>query len=125
MCVPNRLIGALSASACLVMKTERIGLFSLLWPHRRKLSAALVAVIGITAADVLQPWPLKIVLDSVLAGRRLPPALTTILAFAFGNDRIAVLNFAVAAVVAITALDSVSSYAETYLMTSEIGRASC
>jgi ATP-binding cassette, subfamily B, bacterial len=97
---------------------REINLPRLLRPHRRRLAIALLAVAGITAADVLQPWPLKIVLDYVVSGRNMPEWLGSILNFGFGSDKNAVLNFAVIAVILITAIDSISSYVESYVMTS-------
>jgi subfamily B ATP-binding cassette protein MsbA len=43
----------------------------LLKPHSKALAAGLVAAIGEGIANLLEPWPLKLVLDNVLrAGRR-------------------------------------------------------
>src|SRR6266850_894526 len=56
--------------------TLRIG--RLLRPHWPSLALALVAVVGETAADVLQPWPIKIVVDNVVQSKRLPPWLAAI-----------------------------------------------
>lgn len=95
-----------------------LNVWAVLRPHWKALALALVAVVGISAADLLQPWPLKIVLDNVIAGRRLPPWLASFLQAAFGNDKNAILLFAVAAVMMITVMDSISSYAQSYLMTS-------
>ena len=39
----------------------------LLRPHRRALWLGLLAIAGESIADVLQPWPLKVVLDNVIA----------------------------------------------------------
>src|SRR5262249_6384578 len=41
----------------------------LLRPHLGALSLGLIAVVGESAANLLQPWPLKIVLDDVLRSR--------------------------------------------------------
>ena len=60
------------------MDSREIDLLRLLRPYWKKLAVALMAVIGITIADVLQPWPLKIVLDYVLAGRKPPNWLASI-----------------------------------------------
>jgi ATP-binding cassette, subfamily B, bacterial len=95
-----------------------IELGAILRPRWRALTFALVAVIGVSGADLLQPWPLKIVLDNVIAGRRLPPWLNAFLQAAIGEDKQAILLFAVAAVMAVTALDSISSYVQNLLMTS-------
>ena len=43
----------------------------LLRPHSKALAVGLLAVIGEGAADLLQPWPLKIVFDNVLQSGRL------------------------------------------------------
>ena len=91
---------------------------TILRPHWRALTLALLAVVGISLADVLQPWPLKIVLDNVVAGRRLPPWLTGGLGLAIGDDKQTILLFAVAAVMGVTVLDSICSYVQSNLMTS-------
>ena len=44
----------------------RLRLAEVLRPHWVAMSLAAVAVVGETAADLAQPWPLKIVLDYVL-----------------------------------------------------------
>jgi len=100
------------------MPAKEIQLSRLLRPYWKRLLLALFAVIGITLADVLQPWPLKIVLDYVLAGHRMPEWLASLLTFAFGGNKNAILNFAVISVAVITLIDSISSYVEAYVMTS-------
>ena len=91
---------------------------SVLRPHRRALALAASAVVAVSAADLLQPWPLKIVLDNVISGRPLPPWLASFLLAVFGENKNAILLFAVAAVMVITLVESVSSYTQSYLMTS-------
>jgi subfamily B ATP-binding cassette protein MsbA len=95
--------------------TLRIG--RLLRPHWKSLALALVAVVGETVADVLQPWPIKIVVDNVVQSKRLPPWIDTVVTGLFAGDKYATLNFAVAAVAAIAILDAVSGYGEKYLTT--------
>ncbi|HXH82502.1 MAG TPA: ABC transporter ATP-binding protein [Candidatus Tectomicrobia bacterium] len=41
-------------------------------PHRRALALALAQIAALTAGELLKPWPLKIVIDSVLGGAPLP-----------------------------------------------------
>ena len=41
--------------------------------HWKALTLALVAVLGETLADVLEPWPIKIVVDNILQAKKLPP----------------------------------------------------
>ena len=97
---------------------NEIRLHRLLRPHWKGIAIALLAVVGMTAADVLQPWPLKIVLDYVLSGRRMPASLASFLNLVFDGSRNAILIFAIISVAVIAAMDSISSYIETYLMTS-------
>ena len=47
-------------------KPIRLTIRELLQPHVPALSLGLLAVIGEGAANLLEPWPLKIVLDDVL-----------------------------------------------------------
>jgi ATP-binding cassette, subfamily B, bacterial len=47
----------------------------LLWEHRRLLGTAYAFRIAAVAAALAAPWPLKIVIDNVLADHRLPRAL--------------------------------------------------
>jgi subfamily B ATP-binding cassette protein MsbA len=100
------------------MASREINLFRLLVPHWKRVGIALFAALGITAADVLQPWPLKIVLDYVLAGRRMPEWLAAAANVVFNGNKNAILDFAIVAVGIITIVDSVSSYLESYMMTS-------
>jgi ATP-binding cassette subfamily B protein len=79
---------------------------------------ALVAVLGETLTDILQPWPIKIVVDNILQSKKLPPALGGIVTGLFGHDAHAIINFAVAAVATIALVGAVSSYFEKYLTTS-------
>jgi ATP-binding cassette, subfamily B, bacterial len=85
--------------------------------HWKPLVLAFLAVLGETLADVLEPWPIKIVIDNQLQGKKLPPQLAALVAL-FGDNTIAVLNFALAAVLMIALVGAVSSYCEKYLTTS-------
>jgi len=67
------------------------------------------------AADLLEPWPLKIVLDYVLDGKRAPAGPASWLAASY--SRFALLNVMAFAVVAIAVLGAVNSYIEKYLST--------
>ena len=75
-------------------------------------------MIGETLADVLQPWPIKIVVDNVLQSKKLPDWLERILPGLFAGDKYGTLNFAVAAVAVIAVMGAVSAYVEKYLTTS-------
>ena len=82
------------------------------------MSFALVAVLGETAADLLDPWPLKIIIDNLLRAKPLPPWLAGIVLQVAGQNKLAVLNFAVGSVAVIAVVGAISSYAEKYLTTS-------
>jgi ATP-binding cassette, subfamily B, bacterial len=43
-----------------------------IWPHRRRMLWALAQVCVISALELLKPWPLKLIIDSVLGGAPLP-----------------------------------------------------
>jgi subfamily B ATP-binding cassette protein MsbA len=92
----------------------------LLRPHRKALSIGLLAVIGEGAADLLQPWPLKIVIDSVLHART-PHGhgwLNHIVVSMFGTDRMAILQFAAVGALVIAIAGAICAYTEKYLTTS-------
>ena len=93
-------------------------MFSLLRPHWKALSLALVAVIGETAADLLEPWPLKVIVDNLLQSKPLPHWLTAIISHTAGTEKYAILNFAVISVAVIAIFGAISSYTEKYLTTS-------
>ncbi len=90
---------------------------TLLRPHWKALALALVAVAGETLADVLQPWPIKIVIDNVVQSKRLPAWLDAWVVSLFAGNKYATLNFAVAAVAIIALVGAVSAYMEKYLTT--------
>jgi ABC-type multidrug transport system fused ATPase/permease subunit len=64
--------------------TLRLG--RILRPHWKALVAALVAVVGETVADVLEPWPITIVIDNILQGKRLPRPLEAAVVRLFGQN---------------------------------------
>jgi ATP-binding cassette, subfamily B, bacterial len=94
-----------------------LGIIHLLRPHWKALTLALLAVAGETVTDLAEPWPLKIVLDSLLQSKRVPGWMSGIVAW-FGPNKLAVLNFAVAAVALIAVVGALSSYLEKNLTTS-------
>jgi subfamily B ATP-binding cassette protein MsbA len=89
-------------------------------PHFGALSLGLLAVIGETIADLLQPWTLKIVLDNVLKSHAPPQHgwLNHIVVAIAGNDPLAILRFAAIAALVIAVFGAACSYAEKYLTVS-------
>jgi ATP-binding cassette subfamily B protein len=105
------------------MASRRLNWTRLIGPHWPALGVAFAAMLVEAGADLLEPWPLKVVFDHVLADKplpgwlaRWPPAI---------GDKVALLDAAALAVVAIALIGAVASYAESYLSTSaglRIGR---
>jgi subfamily B ATP-binding cassette protein MsbA len=100
------------------MRKNKIRLGALLRPHSVMLALAFLAVLGETATDLLDPWPLKIVFDHIFGNKKMPHWLAGLLGSSFGADKTGILHFAVAAVIAIAFIGAISSYAEKYLTTS-------
>jgi len=96
----------------------KLRIIELLRPHWKALTLALVAVLGEALTDILEPWPLKIVVDNIQSSNKLPGRLGEVVTGLFGQDHYAVLYFAVAAVALIAIVGAVSSYFEKYLTTS-------
>jgi subfamily B ATP-binding cassette protein MsbA len=92
----------------------------LLRPHYKALAVGLLAVIGEGAADLLAPWPLKIVLDNVIRSRSLHGHgwLNHFIVSTFGSDSLAVLKFAAGGAILIAVFGAICSYTEKYLTTS-------
>jgi ATP-binding cassette subfamily B protein len=98
------------------MASRRLNWIRLIGPHWPALAVAFVAMLAEAGADLLEPWPLKVIFDHVLADKPMPawlarwPMVT--------GDRITLLNAAALAVVAIALIGAVASYTESYLSTS-------
>ena len=66
---------------------------------------------------MLEPWPIKIVLDTVLRAKPLPQWLERAIASMLGTNALGVLEFAVAMVLLIAVVGGVGSYAEKQSVT--------
>jgi subfamily B ATP-binding cassette protein MsbA len=84
------------------------------------MTMALVAVAGATATELLEPWPVKIVLDYVLQSNQLPAWMIAVVAW-IGEGKLAILSFALAAVAGIAVAGAASAYLEKYL-TASVGQ---
>jgi ATP-binding cassette, subfamily B, bacterial len=107
---------ATKSSAAKSSGTLRIA--HLIRPHWKALTIALLAVLAETFTDVVEPWPIKIVVDNLLQSKKLPLWLGGIVSGMFGQNKFAILNFAVALVAAIAVVGAISSYVEGYMTTS-------
>jgi len=99
-------------------KPKHLKVTTLLRPHAKALVIGLLAVMGESAANLLDPWPLKIVIDNVLKSGHLHGWLSRWIVPAAGWNRLGILEFAAGAVLAIACLDAICSYTEKYLTTS-------
>ena len=97
---------------------KRLTIRTLLRPHLGALLLGLLAVIGESTANLLEPWPLKIVLDNVFHTKTSSGWLNHLVHRVAGTDQLGVLKFACFAVLGIAVLDAISSYGEKYLTTS-------
>ena len=98
------------------MLDERLSILGLLRPHWASMSVALGAAGGEAVAALLEPWPLKIVLDYLLQARPLPGWMMPAIGW-IGDGKLAVLNVAVISVAVIAVAGAVSGYLNTYLTT--------
>ena len=87
----------------------------LIRPHRVALSLVLVAMLVQTAMALAAPWPLKIILDSVVGHHALPHWLAHSLGPYLATDnKIHIATFAALAVVVIALVAAIASYLENY-----------
>jgi ATP-binding cassette subfamily B protein len=98
------------------MKIKVLPISGLLKPHWKSMTLALAAVAVGVATDLLEPWPIKIVLDYLLQSRPMPDWMAGAVGW-IGTGNLAILNFAVAAVAAIAVVGAISSYLQDYLTT--------
>src|SRR5678816_1988078 len=91
-------------------KSQKIRIAGLLAPHWKSMALGVAAPVASAGLDLLQPWPLKIVVDFVVGSKAAPQWLP--------EDRFLVLNIAAASIVAIAVLGAIASYVENVLTTS-------
>ena len=99
-------------------RRKRLTIRELLKPHKWSLILGFVAVLGEALANLLEPWPLKIVVDYVFRSHESGGALMRFVHAYAGADRFAIVKFACFMVLAIAVLDAISTYSEKYLTTS-------
>ena len=84
-------------------------------PYWLQLAGAFVAMLVASAAELLEPWPLKIIFDYVITAKALPPWLAAWPALASSRTRL--LDVAAVAVIAVALLSAISTFAQKYLAT--------
>src|SRR5205085_10521746 len=91
-------------------KTYRATVVGLLSGHWGALLLGLLAVGVETAAALLEPWPIKVVLDTVLHAKPLPRPLAQTLAATVGASSLATLELAAGAVLLIAIIWRAGGY---------------
>src|ERR1700680_1700889 len=82
----------------------------LLRPHSKALALGLLAAIGGAAANLLEPFPLKLVLHNVLRSRPATGWLNQLILSTAGAEKLGALEFAAALVLVIAAIGATCSY---------------
>ena len=98
-------------------RRKRLKIVDLLRPHSKSLLLGILAAIGEGVANLLEPWPLKIVLDNVLKSKPLEGWLNQVTFFIDGTDKWAVLKFAAMAVLVIAVFGAICSYIHKRVVT--------
>ena len=100
-------------------KVERgLTILQLLRPHKRMLWLGVLAIGGESIADLLEPWPLKIVLDNVIGHKTSHGWLFDVIRHTVGTEPHQILLFACFSVALIALLDAACTYSEKYITTS-------
>jgi ATP-binding cassette subfamily B protein len=86
-------------------------------PHWKSLIIAFFAVTVESITDLMEPWPIKVVLDYVIGSKQPPSWMASFIHTLFGANKLAVLNFAALGVVIIAAVGAAASYIEKFLTT--------
>jgi ATP-binding cassette subfamily B protein len=100
------------------VKARSHTLAQFLRPHRSALFFGFLAVVGESIANLLEPWPLKLVLDTVLKSKHNSGWLNRLIVSIAGTDPYSVLAAASIFVLIIAAFDGACTYAEKYYTTS-------
>jgi len=94
-------------------------IWRLIRPYRATLAVIFCAMLVQTAMSVAAPWPLKVVVDSVVGDHKLPHVVEDVIRpFAAGGDRMRLAAVAAIVTVLIALLGAVGSYVANYYTTS-------
>jgi ATP-binding cassette, subfamily B, bacterial len=93
----------------------------LLKPHRKALALGILAAIGDGAANLLDPVPLKIVLDNVLKSKAPTGWIDNLVLSISGPDKLNIIGVAAIAVMLIAVFGAVCTYSEK-LLTTTVGQ---
>lgn len=85
-------------------------------PYWMYLGLAFAGALVEAAADLFQPWPLKILFDHIFAKHPLPPAVASRISWLFGTNTTGVLYFALFAIVGVAGLSAVATFVQDIIM---------
>src|SRR5437899_1777509 len=85
-------------------------------PHRILLALAFLGALGEAVADVLQPWPLKLLFDHIFNHQPPPPAISWLVTMFFSPGERSLIYVILLAVLGIAALGAAASYAQDYFL---------
>src|SRR5580658_10167284 len=108
-------------SATAPKEAPKVTIRELLKPHTKALIFGILAAIGDGIANLLDPVPLKIVLDNVLRSKAPTGWPNTLILSLAGSDKLAIIKFAAIAVLAIALFGALCTYAEK-LLTTRVGQ---
>src|SRR6266511_343593 len=102
---------------------KRNRLHQMFWTHLRqvkgRLSLAALCTLGVAAADLLKPWPLKIIIDHGILNKPLPRFLN-FLAGVVGDSKVTLVVEASGAIVFVALFSGLFSYLQIFI-TSSLG----
>jgi subfamily B ATP-binding cassette protein MsbA len=87
---------------------------NLVRPYRGWLIIVFLAMLVETVMSLAAPWPLKVVIDNVLGGHKLPEWLHWLDDFTAAHSRLGLAMVAAAMVVVIAALGALATYIDNY-----------
>src|SRR5690349_24470143 len=100
-------------------RVSNVTIVDLLRPHTKVLIAGGIAVIGEGIVNLLEPWPLKVVVDNVVKSQPLKSGwLNPLILSVAGTNKLAILKLAAISFLLITCLGAICSYVEKYVTTS-------
>src|SRR5262245_25543809 len=91
-------------------------------PQVRPMLAVLVLVLSSAGLEALKPWPLKLLLDSVLAGKALPAGMTWIAALPGAAGTMGQIAWLTSATVVLFLSASAVRMAQLYIQTGASAR---
>lgn len=83
--------------------------------HRRKLVLAFLAMFGVAFAEIMRPWPIKIIFDGILIPQENPDPVTAWLVGIFGSGD-GLLAVTALAILGIALLSGAMGFAQAYLI---------